>query len=330
MSSLTTWFGWRIPGESSDELPDIFPLDIGRADFIKTDVIQIYSKILTDVIDRVNGLPEDEFDLLWDNCVKSNSSDGLVTMLAKGMAEKKDLFLVYQKEVKVIRPATTMEMAQIKKDYEREGQSSAGVFVSFKNYSKSDMVRIYSGLEYAAVSALNKAMNLTKSLQFKMSDLRGSTGLIDSAEVKSQAAKVAKAMGEGKDVLLDAKDSIVTATVDLQATKEAIGFLDAKRSFYLGMPRSYIDGVLSGGLGSTGENDTKAIERGLKNYYSAVVKPVLQALFEVKLSYKSQDFRQIGQALEALKTFEITGDEILSADEKRTVLAGLLDLEVKK
>jgi hypothetical protein len=324
---LTTWFGWRLPGESSDELPDIFPIDIARADFIKTDVVNIYAKILTDVIDRVHGIPEDQFDLLWDNCVKSSSSDGLITMISKAMAEKKDLFLVYEKALKVIRPATATEMGQIKRDYETTGESELGVFISFKNYVRSDMVRIYSGLEYCAVSALNKSMNLSKALQFKMSDLRGSTGVIDSADVKRQAQAIAKALGEGKDVLLDKNDMIETAVVDLNATKEAISFLDSKRSFYLGMPRSYIDGVLSGGLGSTGEGDTKAIERGLKNYYSSVLKPVLNALFGIKVSYKSQDFRQIDQALEALKTFELVGDELLSADEKRTVIASLLDLE---
>lgn len=327
--SLTTWFGWKA-SSSSDELPDIFPIAMKRDDFIRTDVVEIFKKILTDVVERTQGLSEELVPLLWDNCLKSSSSDGLITMLAKAMSDKKDLFLVYDKAVGVVREATSMERGQIEKDYKASAESAVGVFISFKNYVRADMIKLYSGLEYCTVGSLNKSMNLATAIQIKLNALRESVSLSDAADAKKQALEIATALGKGKDVYLDAKDVIETSMPDLTSVNAAIEFLDSKRSFYLGLPAAYINGEQTGGLGTTGENDTKAIERGLKAYYFSIVKPVLEDIFDVKLSYKSQDFRQITQALEALKTFELVDDEsLITLEQKRLIIAGLLDMEVE-
>ena len=99
---LSEFFGWTAGAEST-ELPDIFPIPIAASDFIKTDIVSLYAMILTDVLERTHGLSDDQAELMFDNCVMSNSSDGLITLLAKAMAEKQDLFLVYEKAVGVIR-----------------------------------------------------------------------------------------------------------------------------------------------------------------------------------------------------------------------------------
>jgi hypothetical protein len=324
--SLTTWFGWRT-SIASEEIPDIFPLAFKKEDFIKIDTVNIYSKILTDVVERVHGMSDDIQSLLWDNCVKSESGDGLITLLSNAMSDKQDLFLVFNKALKVLRKATGPEEAQIKKDYEKSGDSSIGVFISFKNYTRSDMVKLYSGLEYCTVSALNKSSNLSKAIQIKISDLRSSVSLGDSAGAKAQASAIAKALSEGKDVMCDAKDIIETAKPDLTSVKEAILFLNQKRSLYLGLPESYINGEQTAGLGATGEGDTKAVERGLKNYYFSIIKPVVEKIFGTSLTYKSQDFRQVASALEALKTFELTGEELLNIENKKKIIEGMLDID---
>jgi hypothetical protein len=46
---------------------------------------------------------------------------------------------------------------------------------------------------------------------------------------------------------------IETSNPDLTSVKEAINFINQKRSFYLGLPESYISGILAGGLGDSGE-----------------------------------------------------------------------------
>jgi hypothetical protein len=118
MSSISEFFGWARPCES-EEIPEIFPVSINQVDFVKADVVTIYTKILTDVLERTHGLTDDQVALMWDNCVKSSLADGLVTMLAKAMSDKQDLFLVYDKAVKVLRVATSDERQKIEEDYKK-------------------------------------------------------------------------------------------------------------------------------------------------------------------------------------------------------------------
>lgn len=326
MGSIATWFGFTASPRSG-ELPDIFPLEMSKTDFIRTDIINIYTKILTDVLERTHGLKTDQQDLLWDNCVQSESSDGLITMVAKAMADKKELFLVYDPGVGVIRKADGGEQTQIREDYKKQAESSVGVYISFANYTRSDMVMLYSGLEYATVSALNKDVNLAKAIQIKLKDLRGSTSLVDKADVKAQADDIANGLSNGKDVLLDKDDVIETSNPDLSSIKESIDFLNQKRSFYLGLPEAYINGIQTGGMGTSGENDTKAIERGLKNYYFAIIKPILKALFSVETKYKSQDFRMLDQGLNALQTFSLVEEDLITLEQKKMIINQIFDFD---
>ncbi len=323
--SLSSMFGWSQQS-GPQELPDLFPLGIAEKEFVTVDVISVFSKILTDVIERTQGLADQYQPSLWDNCVQSENSDGLITLLAKAMAGKKDLFLVYDSAVKLLRLATNAEEITIRADYAAKGESSVGAFISFKNYSRSDMVRLYSALEYCAIAGLNKSMNLGKALQFKINDLRGSVSLVDSEAAKTQAGTMARALSRGKDIVLDAKDLVETLKPDVKAVAEGIAFLDAKRSFYLGMPASYITGELAKGLGDSGQGDAKAIDRGLKNYFFSIIKPVLEAVFGAKTTFKSEDFEQILSSLEALKIFELTSDELIGHDNKNLIINKLFGL----
>jgi hypothetical protein len=169
VGSLSTWFnfGSVISGQVT-ELENIFPLEMQKTDFIRIDATNIYSKILTDTFERTHGISNDTQPLLFDNCHMSDSKEGLITMLAKAMVDKKDLFIVYDRAVKIIRKATGEEQSKIRADYEAQGESGVGSFISFKNYDRSDMVLLFSALEYATTSALNKDINVSNAIQFKM------------------------------------------------------------------------------------------------------------------------------------------------------------------
>ncbi len=327
--SLSSFFGFTALTVSDSELPEIFPLPLKLKDFVDADVVTVYSKILTDCIDRTQGIPEDVAPLLWDNFLQNESSYGLISHLACAMATKSDLFLVYIPALKVLRLAEPEEEIRIEDDYAVRGQSSVGVFVSFKNYKKTDMVKIYSNMEYCVVASLNKMMNLSKAIQFKMNDMRGGVSLTDSSVATNQAKAIAKGLSNGRDVIVDAKDEVITGTPDISSIKESIMFLDAKRSFYYGMPLSYINGEQTAGIGSTGEADMRAVERGLKQYFISIVNPVLEALFGISVTFKSNDFRQIGSALEALKSFELVSDDLMSREDKQLIIAKLFDLDQK-
>jgi hypothetical protein len=137
-------------------------------------------------------------------------------------------------------------------------------------------------------------------------------------------------MRNGNDVMLDAKDSVATATPDTSPTEKAIGFLDAKKAFILGLPLSYTVGEQTGGIGSTGEADMRAVERGLRQYFVSIIQPVFKAVFGVETEFKSQDFRQMTTALEVLKIFDLVSDENISSETKKNIVARVFDLDPDK
>jgi hypothetical protein len=248
-------------------------------------------------------------------------------MLAKAMTDKKDLMLVYDKSIQIIREATQEEKRQIEEDYKTKAESSAGVFISFKNFTRADMIKLYSALEYCTIAALNKQVNLASAIQFKMFEMRKSTALNNKAQVEAQALALATALAAGKNVSMDKEDDVLTADPNLEPVKGAIEFLNQKRAFYLGMPASYINGELSSGLNNDGSSDTKAVERGLKNYFVSIIKPVMKAIFGIEVTYKSQDFRMIEKGLNALQTFAVTDDDYISAENKKRIIDQLFDFE---
>lgn len=313
---------------NNSSVAEIYPLNVTIDTFKRSDILNTYKKILTDTIERAHKIPDAVQLVLWDNCVQNNSSIGLVTLLACAMYEMSDLFLVFKEGV--LRKATQEEMKKIKADYDARAESSVGTYISFKKYHRSEMLIIYSALEYCVTSALYKSLNLAKAVQLKMNDLRASVSLQDSEVPRGQAKNIAEALAQGKDVIMDKNDEIVTAQIDTAPVEKAIDFLEAKKAFILGLPMAYISGEYTSGIGSTGEADMRGIEQGLKQYFISIVHPVLKAVFGIETEFKSQDFRQVAAASDIMKTFELTSDEYVSKESKQDILARMFDLDADK
>ncbi len=313
--------------DSDNSLIDIFPFGLESPIFQLADLRATYSKILTDTLERTHGIPDDVVPSLWDNCVQSESTHGLISLLVHAMIMKQDLFLVYNKATKVLRKADATETEKIRADYKATASSAIGVFISFGRYHRTDMLKIYSELEYCILASLHKTVNISRAVQVKMDSLRSSVSLADAGVAGSQAKSIAIALKAGKDVLIDAKDSIETATPNIEPTEKAILFLQSKRAYYLDLPISYLTGEQTAGIGSTGEADMRAVERGLKHYYFSIIQPTLLALYGCDTEFKSQDFRTMATALETLKTFELVGNAILSTAAQKEILARLFDID---
>lgn len=324
------FFNKAVSGHSGAGVEEIYPLALKCNHFTKIDIQSTYRKILTDVIERTHGVPEKMEKHLWDNCVVNEAADGLITLLVKAMYNKGQLFLVYVKSADVMRVATPNEQTQIKEDYRSKGASDVGCFIAFSNFEITDILKIFSELEYYVLAGFHKNVNLSKAVQIKMDQMRASVAFSDADVAIQQAKEIAVSLRAGRDVLLDSKDSIDTAKTDMSPIDSAVTFLNTKRSFYLGLPVSYVSGVQTGGIGSTGEGDNRAIERGLKYFYESIVKPVLLALFGLKTEYRSSDFREISSALETLTTFETISDSSLSRESKDKIIAMMFGLDPKE
>lgn len=315
-----------IPG--STEIPEIFPLALTKEVFVQSDIETTYLKILTDVIERTHGLKKELEPSLWDNCLQSEANTGLISLLAEAMTKKSDLFLVYK--AGVLRRATQEEQTQIREDYKNTASSKVGIFVSFKKYRKTIMLEIYSAFEYCVLASLNKILNISKAVQLKINKLRESVSGTDASVATNQGKEIAVALRNGNDVMVDSEDEITTTSPDIAPTEKSISFLDAKRAFILGLPIAYITGQQTGGIGSSGENDMRAVERGLKQYFVSIIQPVLKALWGAETEFKSEDFRQMTTALEVLKTFDLVSDENMPKEMKLDILARVFDVDLEE
>lgn len=311
------------------ELPDVFPMALGLESFVKLDIETIYKRILTEVLERTHGLKDEQVKHLSDSCLATESREGLVTMLAVAMRTKGELFLVYDKATDLVTKATREEEDKIKAAVKSGAKDPGGAYISFKNYSLSDIMVVYSNFEYFAISGLHKNMNLSKALQMKFSDLRASVGAADASALVAQAQAISDSLNKGTAVALDAKDSLELATPSMDATNAATAFIAQKRSFYLGLPASWITGLAQKGLGDSGEGDAKAVERGLKSYYFSIIKPVVETLFGVQTTFKTEDFYGLTTALEVVKTFDLVSDEYVSAEDKKSIANRVFNLQEK-
>jgi hypothetical protein len=324
MGTLSDLFNFGRSLNYKGEIPEIFTFNISTNDFIEQDLKATYQKILTDVLERCEGLDDKAKKALWDNCLGSESQLGLLSLVVDAMFHQTDLYLVYKQEV--LRIASHEEKIIIKSDYEKMGKSSTGFYFTFRTFKKNNLMKIYSSMEHSVLSSLYKSMNLAKAVQIKCNGLRESVANRDSDVIIDQAVSIATGLSKGYDVLLDAKDSLETSKPEMESVQKAIEFINGKKAFILGFPVSYINGELTTGIGSTGENDSKAIERGLMSYYFSIIKPLIETIFGNMIKYKSQDFRLIGNGLEALKTFELVDERLLSIEDKKTIIKNLFNL----
>lgn len=314
-------------GRTCNQLKPIYSLGCDEKVFIRADLVHIFKKIFTDVIGRTDGIPEEVKPSLWDNCLLSEANKGLVSLLAYAIADKSELFLVY--DTGVVRKADDAEIKLIKADYEKKNSSEVGIYVSFKSWELIDLLRLYSAMEYCVLGSFNKVVNVSQAIQVKVKGLRGSVGLVDAQVAIEQGTGIANALRDGDDVLLDGEDELATTTPEIDPTSKSVAFLDAKRAWYLGTSISYINGQQATGISSTGESDNRANEECFKHFFNSVIQPVLQSLYKITVKFKSIDFRQINSNLETLKTLELVSEELISLDEKKEIIRHAFDLKEK-
>jgi hypothetical protein len=324
-------FLWRKKGTTSNMVvEEIYSLSYQKDKFIAADIISTYVKILTDVVDRTHGLKDKTYKVLWDNCLYGEVREGLISLVAAAMATCTDLYLVYSPSTDVIRQATQDEKNKIIEDYKNKSPNPRGWIISFKDYYKTNMYKIYSELEYCAINSFNTIMNLSKAVQIKIDGLRKSVSALDASEAVSQAQEVASALRSGNDVLLDSKDDITNSSPNITPTKESVIFISGKKANILGMPLSYVNGELQSGIGSSGDSDTRAIERGLKQYYHSIMEPIFSSIFKNETEFRENDFREITSKLETLKAFDLVGNEILSLETKREIACKMFDVDFEE
>lgn len=319
-------FGGNQNNTPTGELINIFPLALDKDDFIKQDILTIYRAILTDTLERTYGIKQAQESLLWDNCVLDGSSKGLVSLISNAMYNMDRVYIVWDPSTNILREADPKERAEMDKIYTSGAKPKNKVALNFSNLNVTKMLKIYSELDYRTNCSINKSLGIASTIQLKLHELRSSVGYNDAEITIEQAKAIAKAMSEGRDIVLDAQDIIELANPDMAPAQKALDMNAQKKSFYLKLPASWITGLNHGSISDTGEREAKAVERGLKRWFYSIVKPTVEALFGITATYKSEDFYGLQTAISTLQTFELTSNEYISAENKLRILNSLFGL----
>ncbi|MDR0485701.1 MAG: DUF1073 domain-containing protein [Elusimicrobiota bacterium] len=304
--------------------PFAFPIE--ERSFIHQRVKLLYAKILKDCFAASAGIPDKAKPLFWDTVVKSfgksNAGDGLISLLSGAMADKKDLFLVYNKDV--LRIAKDEEKQTIKESFEKGKKQNIGFWFSFSDYFLSDILRVLFSLQLAVLSSTYTGMNVSKSLFIQMDKLRELVSREESAPIEAQAKKINEGIKSSKSILIDALDKVTTINIDMTSTKTSIDYIWGIIAELINMPLYYVSGELKSGLNATGEADNAAIERGIEAFFNSIFKPVVDEIFKTDIKFISDRWRVLLSSGAALKTIETIDPSIMPLKIKQRIAENIL------
>jgi hypothetical protein len=329
-NSLKSKIGNAVFGQNTElkwSFDNPFPFPISQVGYVGNRLMHLYSKILRDCYSRTAGIDDKLKPLFWDTVVKSygksNADKGLISLLADAMANRKDLFLIYRKDV--LRTADNAETQEIKEAFERGKSAKGGGFwFSFRGFEMSLILDVLLSLQFAAMSTTYTGMNASKALQLKIHQLRVLVADSEKEAPQKQAKAIVDGIKNGNSVLLDALDKVETTAVDMTSTKTSIDFIGGLIAETLNMPLYYVNGELQTGLNATGEADNSAVERGLEAFFNSIFKPVVDELFNLQVSFVSEKWRLLLSSGSALKTLESISEQIIPLRVKQKVAESVL------
>ena len=298
-----------------------FCVEMKAADFVDFKVITLYAKILRRCYAKSSGLSDEQAANLWDSVDLGDAQHGIINKVSFAMAKKKELILF--KDGGIVREAEQTEADQIKKDYEERGRSDKGVYLNFKKYAMTDVLRLYIAFIFEIIRGAWVNVNLTKALQLKIADARKTIAASDAADPMQVASNVVSALKDGKSVFLDAGDEVKTTDLQTQAIKDAISLVYGLLAGELGVSTSFICGELTSGMAVTGEADVNANEDGIKDFFNSVFKPIMDKLFGVSLKFKSDNWRRIKEFAQIIPFVETS--EYIDEEKKRELLERLFE-----
>ncbi len=315
-----TW-GFGKTKAYDTELDIKFDMGLESKPFCKWFVTELYRNVLTDCYNKAIGIKEDDDDMFFDSCVTTEAAKGLITLLAEAMESKTKIYLSYDKGV-------VLAIKDVKEQQDIDARAAKGnlkgaAICDFSSYTKTDLLRVCAGLSYATIKATHTGLNIIQALQVKISKLRESVANSDADRIVADSKTGAKAIKEGKAVLLDKDDEIVIPTYDISPTEKSISLINGLCANFLGgFPLSYVNGALaSGGLSTTGEGDDITVNRALKGYFKSVLRPVFKSLTGTTLTFKEDSWRKLDSLSRLIPMLETT--DLIDEKRKKEIIDGV-------
>ncbi len=275
-------------------------------DFVRVKAMNIFANILFECYSKSKGLDEKESAAIFDNfnTYNANATKGLITLISWAIVRRTQVYIVYDKTTGVIRRANGKEMSTIAQDYQQKDYSDTGVMFNFNCYEKADLIKLYLGLLYGTLEAMNTQVGISKAIKFKAKDLRITQSNVSNAEFVEQAKKIAEGLSKGYSVLIDKDDELEVSKIDVKPIQEATDFYTTLMAGELRVSTSFIDGVIKAGMNSTGEADLETNEAGIKIFFNSIFKPACKGLFGKDVEFLTDNYRRVSQMAKNLPYIE--------------------------
>jgi hypothetical protein len=308
-------------------MPELWQMQLQCSLYTEIQLRAIYTRILSEVFSRCHGISDDFRPLLYTS-MEGEGQIGLIEHIVRAMAKQSALVLKYNAGI-IVEPKWD-EQKKILDAMKKGERSKQTLALSFTKYDRTTMLRQLLWHKYLLLCAENKALNLSTAVQIKINALRDSVSMKDfKAEGGpfDQAREIAQALLDGRATAMDSKDLIELMTPDTGPLEKVGDSVHREAALILGLPLSWITGTAESGLGDSGDKDARAIERGLQPYFWESVYPAYFGLFGGKLKFKTEDYRNITPALDAMRTFQLDDGELLPKEIQQRILYQLLDIQ---
>uniref|UniRef100_A0AAU8AXF2 Portal protein n=1 Tax=Dulem virus 29 TaxID=3145747 RepID=A0AAU8AXF2_9CAUD len=275
-------------------------------DFVNVKAANIFSNILFECFNKSKGLGEKEAAAIFDNfnTYNANATKGLISLISWAMVHRTQVYIVYDKTTGVIRKANGEETSKISQDYQRQDFSDTGVMFNFNCYDKVKLIKLYLGLLYGTLEAMNTQVGISKAVKFKAKDLRITQSNESNSEFVEQAKEIVEGLSRGSSVLIDKDDELEVSEIDVKPIQEATDFYTKLMAGELRVSTSFIDGIILSGMNSTGEADLEANEAGIKIFFNSIFKPACKGLFGVDVDFVTDNYRRVAAMAKNLPYIE--------------------------
>lgn len=315
-------FGFLGLGKTNVQDTEIeisFPLCVAKEKFIEWYIKRIYTRILFDCRAKASGFPEKYDNALYDSYISTEMPFGLISLVVDAMYRRSKIYLVYK--AGVVSKATQDEQQAIDEKIKNGQELKNEVAIDFKNFDTTDLLKVYASILYKALETANTGMNMSQSVILKIKDYRGTISVASSGDAAAQGKAISKGVKRGKGVMVDAGDTIELPTFDIKPTEGSVIFINGMTANALGFPLSYINGALTTGISTTGEADELAIDRGLRYFFYAIFKPIVDNLFGINVQMKIDNWRKLSAVSNLVPVIE--GSSIISDDRKEELIEEL-------
>ena len=256
-------------------------------EFVKIQKYNFFHKIVFDCYNRLTGIDEELDRLLISNKFSyKNCINGLLQFIIEALVENSDKRLAvvnldklniseyYNQYCKSLEENIKVITTSI--DYSTEDEQ---ICLLFNNNKLSHLLDVLFQIQFNIFSGMNTGASMSNAVLFQKYGLNtANPNLRDRMRADLNLVKQALKSFNTNFGLIDSEDKLTLIQPIKDTYSEYIKVIDSMIASATSLPISYINGVLSGSLSTTGEGDIVQTDHALKNFYNMYIKDYINIL----------------------------------------------------